>query len=192
MPCRRAGTPRIVRAGPSSVKGTRRSFLTASQKRSSGPTLGRLRLRGSERDPTWATVASGSEEPLSVPTLTKTKGRGLHEELAGRYSNRGGWCRIAAPAFAGEITGNGKPTQGPAHANSICVFSGQNDDPTAPIISAAPIPEGAERPRWSDAELRPGRAPRLLDHTIVTPGQSAEVGQTPTTRRRSSRSELAS
>jgi hypothetical protein len=34
-----AGTPRIVRAGPSSVKGTRRSFLTASQKRSSGPTL---------------------------------------------------------------------------------------------------------------------------------------------------------
>jgi hypothetical protein len=32
-----AGTPRIVRAGPSSVKGTRRSFLTAPQKRSSGP-----------------------------------------------------------------------------------------------------------------------------------------------------------
>jgi hypothetical protein len=29
----------IVRVGPSSVKGTRRSFLTASQKRSSGPTL---------------------------------------------------------------------------------------------------------------------------------------------------------
>src|SRR5215469_1296276 len=47
---------------------------------------------------------------------------------------------ISAPAFAGEITGNGKPTQGPAHANSICVFSGQNDDPTAPIISAQPIP----------------------------------------------------
>jgi hypothetical protein len=35
----RAGTPRIVRTGPSSVKGTRRSFLTAPQKRSSGPTL---------------------------------------------------------------------------------------------------------------------------------------------------------
>jgi len=33
------GTPRIVRVGPSSVKGTRRSFLTASQKRSSGPAL---------------------------------------------------------------------------------------------------------------------------------------------------------
>ena len=30
-------------------------------------------------------------------------------------------------ASAGEVTGNGKPTQGPAHANSICVFSGQED-----------------------------------------------------------------
>ena len=38
-----AGTPRIVRVGSSSVKGTRRSFLTASQKRSSGPTLERWR-----------------------------------------------------------------------------------------------------------------------------------------------------
>jgi hypothetical protein len=36
-------------------------------------------------------------------------------------------------AFAGEITGNGKATAGPAHANSICVFSGKNDDPGAPL-----------------------------------------------------------
>jgi hypothetical protein len=35
----------------------------------------------------------------------------------------------AGSAFAGEVTGNGKPTSGPAHANSICVFSGQNDVP---------------------------------------------------------------
>ena len=35
------------------------------------------------------------------------------------------------PALAGEVTGNGKDTQpGPAHANSICSFSGQNDDPS--------------------------------------------------------------
>jgi hypothetical protein len=39
----------------------------------------------------------------------------------------------ASAAFAGEITGNGKPTAGPLHANSICVFSGHNDDPGAPI-----------------------------------------------------------
>jgi hypothetical protein len=39
----RAGTPRIVRVGPSSVQGTRRSFLPAPQKASSGPTLERWR-----------------------------------------------------------------------------------------------------------------------------------------------------
>jgi hypothetical protein len=35
----------------------------------------------------------------------------------------------AAGASAGEVTGNGKPTAGPSHARSICVFSGQNDNP---------------------------------------------------------------
>jgi hypothetical protein len=35
----------------------------------------------------------------------------------------------ASAAFAGEVTGNGKPTHGPEHANSICVFSGKNDNP---------------------------------------------------------------
>jgi hypothetical protein len=38
----------------------------------------------------------------------------------------------AGSAFAGEVTGNGKPTQAPAHANSICAFSGQNDAPNEP------------------------------------------------------------
>ena len=55
----------------------------------------------------------------------------------------------ASAAFAGEITGNGKPTQGPAHANSICVFSGQNDDPGAPIVSADPTPEAPNGPGGS-------------------------------------------
>ena len=40
---------------------------------------------------------------------------------------------IAGPAFAGEVTGNGKPTAGPTHANSACVYSGKNDDPSAPL-----------------------------------------------------------
>ncbi|WP_156388756.1 MULTISPECIES: hypothetical protein [unclassified Nocardioides] len=31
------------------------------------------------------------------------------------------------PATAGEVTGNGGATQGPAHANSICTFSGLAD-----------------------------------------------------------------
>src|SRR5215218_8602862 len=44
----------------------------------------------------------------------------------------------AAPAFAGEVTGSGKPTAGPPNANSICVFSGQNDDPGAPLDGSGP------------------------------------------------------
>ena len=31
------------------------------------------------------------------------------------------------PAMAGEVTGNGGGTQGPAHSNSICAFSGLAD-----------------------------------------------------------------
>jgi hypothetical protein len=34
----------------------------------------------------------------------------------------------AGAAFAGEITGNGRSLE-PLHANSICAYSGQNDDP---------------------------------------------------------------
>ena len=36
---------------------------------------------------------------------------------------------------------------GPAHAaNSICVFSGQNDDPAAPITSAEPTADAPNGP----------------------------------------------
>ena len=49
----------------------------------------------------------------------------------------------AGAAFAGEITGNGKPTAGPAHANSICVFSGKNDHPEAPLsLDRSVAPDG--------------------------------------------------
>lgn len=36
----------------------------------------------------------------------------------------------SASAFAGETTGNGKTTQAPSHSNSICSYSGLNDDQT--------------------------------------------------------------
>ena len=36
----------------------------------------------------------------------------------------------AGPASAGEVNGNGQDTQGPAHSNSICAFSGLNDEIT--------------------------------------------------------------
>ena len=46
-------------------------------------------------------------------------------------------------AFAGEVTGNGDPTQGPPNANSICVFSGQNDVPDAPLsLDETVAPDG--------------------------------------------------
>ena len=38
---------------------------------------------------------------------------------------------MSGPAFAGEVTGNGKPTPINSYrAGSICSFSGQNDDST--------------------------------------------------------------
>ena len=46
--------------------------------------------------------------------------------------------------FAGEINGNGKPTQGPAHANSICAFSGLEDGDGAGF----PGPGGAPPQNW--------------------------------------------
>ena len=83
----------------------------------------------------------------------------------------------AAPAFAGENTGNGKPTQGPTHANSICVFSGQNDDPTAPITSdegLAPNGPGGRTQSYGQ-DVRYG----LLNPSIVTPGQTCRGGSNP-------------
>ena len=60
----------------------------------------------------------------------------------------------ASSAFAGEITGNGKPTGGPTHANSICVFSGKNDDPSAPLDDSGPNgPGGPSQSYGQDVKL---------------------------------------
>jgi len=52
-----ATVPRIIRVGPSTRKGTRRSFPTAPQKASSGPTL----ARGATADPAGLTARAGPE-----------------------------------------------------------------------------------------------------------------------------------
>jgi hypothetical protein len=44
----------------------------------------------------------------------------------------------AGSVAAGEVTGTGQPTSGPKNANSICVFSGKNDDPGAPLDGSGP------------------------------------------------------
>jgi hypothetical protein len=40
---------------------------------------------------------------------------------------------VAGTAFAGEITGNGKPVPAPTVAHSECSFSGHNDAPDNPL-----------------------------------------------------------
>jgi hypothetical protein len=79
----------------------------------------------------------------------------------------------AGTALAGEITGSGKPTAGPAHANSICVFSGQNDDPTAPLsldLTIAPNgPGGQSQSFGQDVKLG-------LDPHVLNPGDACGPG----------------
>ena len=79
----------------------------------------------------------------------------------------------AGTARAGEITGNGKATAGPSHANSICVFSGKNDDPTAPLSldpSVAPNgPGGVSQSFGQDVKLG-------LDPHVVNPGMRCRGG----------------
>ena len=79
-------------------------------------------------------------------------------------------------AFAGEITGSGKPTAGPAHANSICVFSGKNDDPTAPLSLDRTIapngPGGVSQSYGQDVKL--GLSPHVFN-----PGDACGPGSNP-------------
>ena len=77
-------------------------------------------------------------------------------------------------AFGGEITGNGKATGGPAHANSICVFSGHNDDPTAPLDGSGPNgPGGQSQSFGQDVKLG------LADPHVFNPGDACGPGSNP-------------
>jgi hypothetical protein len=82
----------------------------------------------------------------------------------------------AGSAYAGEITGNGKPTNAELHANSICVFSGKNDDPTAPLsldLSVAPNgPGGVSQSYGQDVKLG-------LDPHVFNPGDACRGTSNP-------------
>jgi len=81
---------------------------------------------------------------------------------------------LSGTAFAGEITGSGKPTQGPAHANSICVFSGHNDDPTAPLDGSGPNgPGGMSQSFGQDVKLG------LANPHQFNPGAACGPGSNP-------------
>ena len=80
----------------------------------------------------------------------------------------------AGVAFAGEVTGSGKPTGGPAHANSICVFSGFNDDPDAPLDGSGPNgPGGIAQSYGQDVKLG------LADPQSFNPGDACRGGSNP-------------
>jgi hypothetical protein len=71
----------------------------------------------------------------------------------------------AGSVLAGELTGTGEPTAGPANANSIFVFSGLNDDPDAPLVldfNVAPNGPGGRTQNWGQLVRTfgiPGNAP---------------------------------
>jgi hypothetical protein len=79
----------------------------------------------------------------------------------------------AGAAFAGEVTGNGKPTAGPAHANSICVFSGQNDVPAgSPVEGIGGVSQSYGQDVKAGSAFPGGVAP--IDPSTQNPGK---VGQ---------------
>jgi hypothetical protein len=80
----------------------------------------------------------------------------------------------ASAAFAGEITGNGKPTGAPDHANSICVFSGHNDDPNAPLDGSGPNGPGGQSQSYGQ-ENKLG----LQDPHAFNPGDACKGGSNP-------------
>jgi hypothetical protein len=76
------------------------------------------------------------------------------------------------PAMAGEVTGSGKPTNGPAHSNSICAFSGLQDgdgDPTAPARPGVPPQNWGHTQQGARAE---GATMDDLKAAGLNPGQS--------------------
>jgi hypothetical protein len=75
---------------------------------------------------------------------------------------------LASPASAGEITGSGKPTQGPAHANSICAFSGLEDGDGAGF----PGPGGAAPQNWGHSKEAFGATPAERKASGFQPGDS--------------------
>jgi hypothetical protein len=74
----------------------------------------------------------------------------------------------ASAAFAGEVTGNGKPTGATEHANSICVFSGKNDDPDRPLDEFDP--GGVSQSYGQENKLG------LQDPQVFNPGDACRGG----------------
>jgi len=79
-----------------------------------------------------------------------------------------------SPASAGEITGNGKPAQGAAHANSICAFSGQNDEPDAPFPEGGRVQSYGQVVKLGLKAEAPGPGVACNGHTGFLAGGGGE------------------
>ncbi len=75
---------------------------------------------------------------------------------------------MTGPALAGEITGTGKPTNGPAHANSISAFSGLEDGDRAGFAG----PGGAPPQNWGHSKEAFGDTPAERKASGFQPGDS--------------------
>ena len=81
----------------------------------------------------------------------------------------------AGSVLAGEVTGSGKVTAGRTNANSICVFSGLNDDPDAPLVldfEIAPNGPGGRTQNWGQLV----RVFRIPGNDPMNPGASCGGG----------------
>lgn len=91
---------------------------------------------------------------------------------------------IGATAFAGEVTGNGKPTPVQSfdpetgfHAGSICAFSGQNDDPDSTemfdggrVQSFGDIVQEAVKFQKATGAFGPGKLGQVVSPIVSTDG----------------------
>ena len=75
-------------------------------------------------------------------------------------------------ASAGEVTGNGGTTGAPANANSICAFSGLNDDPNAPITAVGNGNGPGGRTQSWGQDVRNG----IYSPHVFTPGDACRGG----------------
>jgi hypothetical protein len=73
----------------------------------------------------------------------------------------------AAAAFAGEVTGNGKLSQGAIHANSPCAFSGLNDQ--SPEEGGSGVVQPGEVQNWGHTRGTPVviSAPRGASDLVI-------------------------
>ncbi len=78
----------------------------------------------------------------------------------------------ATAASAGEINGNGDRVPAIDQANSICVFSGLNDDPTSPTTP----PLGENGPGGTSQSFGQDVRLGLADPTAFNPGDACRGG----------------